>query len=215
MIKAVLFDMDNVIVDSEEIHLDAEEILFLKHNITRDPKEVAKYSGVKDDIMFDDFIKKHNVNSTPEEMMKQKWDLLHKALNENTIPIKGVIELIKKFKEKGLKLAVVSSSYENIVMLVLNNLNIKDYFNVIVTGSDNLKSKPSPECFLEAAKRLNTAPEECLVIEDAEHGVEAAKSAGMKCVGFVYPKGYDQDISKADIIVDDFRKLDLEKALKN
>jgi len=147
--------------------------------------------------------------------MKQKWDLLHKALNENTITIKGVIELIKKFKEKGLKLAVVSSSYENIVMLVLNNLNIKDYFDVIVTGSDNLKSKPSPECFLEAAKRLNTAPEECLVIEDAEHGVEAAKSAGMKCVGFVYPKGYDQDISKADIIVDDFRKLDLEKALKN
>jgi len=207
MIKAVIFDMDNVIVDSEIHHLEAEKQVLEKHGITRTNEEASKYCGVKDEIMFAEYIKEHSLDVTPHEMYKEKEGLICKLLDENAQPVKGSIELLKRFKEKGMKVALASSSYEKIVDLVLTKLNIKDEFDAIVTGSDDLKSKPNPDIFLEAAKRLNTAPEECIVIEDAHNGVKAAKAASMKCIGFNFFRGTNQDLSKADIIVDDLSEL--------
>jgi beta-phosphoglucomutase-like phosphatase (HAD superfamily) len=93
----------------------------------------------------------------------------------------------------------------------LRKLKIEHLFDAVVCAEDITHSKPHPEIFLKAAERLREMPENCLVIEDSKLGVEAAKSAGMKCIGFRNPNSGNQDLSKADVIVDDFAKLETQR----
>jgi beta-phosphoglucomutase-like phosphatase (HAD superfamily) len=92
-------------------------------------------------------------------------------------------------------------------------MDVTDYFDFVVSSEDVAYGKPDPEIFLKAASGLNVDPDECLVIEDSKLGVEAAKKAGMKCVGYRNPHSGDQDLSEADIVIDNFSKLNLEELL--
>jgi HAD superfamily hydrolase (TIGR01509 family) len=112
-----------------------------------------------------------------------------------------------------IKLAVASSSHKRMIEYVLKKLEIIDFFDSIVGAEDIDRSKPDPEIFLMSAKRLNVKPEECIVVEDSKLGVEAAKKAGMKCLGYFNPSSGKQDLSKADFVADDFCKLDIQKLL--
>ena len=93
----------------------------------------------------------------------------------------GAMDLLKDLKEKGIKIAIGSSSRNS--PLILEKIGLSDFFDTTVDGNDISKSKPDPEVFLLAAEKLGTAPEDCVVIEDADAGVEAALSAGMKVIG--------------------------------
>ena len=95
----------------------------------------------------------------------------------------GVEKTLRLLKQKGLKIGLCSGSYLNQIQLLLTNLNISSYFDAIISCEDTDKHKPDPEPYLIAARKLNVPPEHCLVFEDAETGVKAAKKAGMKCVG--------------------------------
>jgi HAD superfamily hydrolase (TIGR01509 family) len=110
-------------------------------------------------------------------------------------------------------LAVASSSHRRLVQYVLRKLEITRLFDLIISGEDVAHGKPDPEIFLMSAKRLKVRPAECLVVEDAKLGVEAAKEAGMKCLGYRNPHSGNQDLSKADIVTDDFSSLDVQKLL--
>jgi len=112
-----------------------------------------------------------------------------------------------------IKLAVASSSHKRMIEYVLKKLKIIDLFDSIVGAEDIDRSKPDPEIFLISAKRLNVKPEECIVVEDSKLGVEAAKKAGMKCLGYINPSSGKQDLSKADFVAEDFCKLDIQKLL--
>ncbi len=213
MRKAVIFDMDGVIAETEQAHIGAEKQTMLKYGIEISEDELHEYTGTTARVMFASLIEKYKLDTTFDRIFKEKEEVLFKLLEEDVQPTKGVIDLLRKLKEMKIKLAVASSSHKRMIEYVLKKLKIIDLFDSIVGAEDIDRSKPDPEIFLISAKRLNVKPEECIVVEDSKLGVEGAKKAGMKCLGYVNPSSGKQDLSKADFVVDDFCKLDIQKLL--
>ena len=207
MIEAVIFDLDGVIVESENAHITAEKQTFLKYGVKISAEELHRYTGTTAKAMFTALIAKYRLTTTFEKMNNEKEKILFKLLEQETEPTKGVISLMQELKRRGIKLAVGSSSTRKLIDFVLKKLNITSLFDCIVAAEDVAHSKPDPEIFLKAAARLGTNPSQCLVIEDAALGVEAAKRAGMKCIGYRNPHSGNQDLSQADITISDFSKL--------
>jgi beta-phosphoglucomutase family hydrolase len=213
MIKAVLFDMDGVIAETEHVHIEAEKKTMLKYGVKITEDELHRYTGTTAKQMFTELIARYRLDTTFEKIFNEKEQVMFKLLETNTQPVKGVVELLHRLKEKHVKLAVASSSHRRLVQYVLKKLEITGLFDSIITAEDVARGKPDPEIFLKSAHRLNVSPAECLVVEDAGLGVEAAKTAGMKCLGYRNPNSGNQDLSKADIVTDDFTSLDIRKLL--
>jgi HAD superfamily hydrolase (TIGR01509 family) len=187
MIKAIIFDMDGVISDTQKLHSQVESQLLARHGIKISPKEISKkYSGVRTKEFFEDLLKGKNCDL--DELIDMKWKEMKKLASLNADEIPGAIKLIKKLRNEGFVLAVASASNLDYVKTILNSLNIIPYFKTIVSGDMVSKGKPDPESFLLAAKKINLNPKECLVIEDGISGMEAAKKAGMNCIGLVSDK---------------------------
>jgi beta-phosphoglucomutase family hydrolase len=213
MIRAVIFDMDGVIVESEHLHIKAEQQTMLKHGVRISAEELHTYTGTTAEFMFTELIKKYKLNTTFERVFDEKEVFMFELLEKETRPTKGVIELLKKLKRKGIKLGIASSSHRKLIEYILRRLDIVRLFDFVVSAEDIAHSKPNPEIFLRSAGGLRVEPVECLVVEDAKLGVEAAKNAGMRVVGYRNPNSGDQDLSRADMIVDDFAKLSVEDML--
>jgi beta-phosphoglucomutase family hydrolase len=213
MIRAVVFDMDGVIAETEYIHIEAEKQTMLKYGVTISEDELHKYTGTTAKFMFTKLIRKYGLKATFEEMFRVKEKILFKLLEEGVQPTKGVVDLLLELRKRKVKLAVASSSHRKMIEYVLKKLEITDVFDSIVGAEDIKRSKPDPEIFQISAKRLQVEAKECWVVEDSKLGVEAAKRADMKCLGYVNPSSGKQDLSKADLVTDDFRRLDVQKLL--
>jgi beta-phosphoglucomutase family hydrolase len=213
MIKAVLFDMDGVIAETEQVHIEAEKQTMLKYGVQITEEELHRYTGTTAKQTFTELIAKYKIDTTFQKIFNEKEKIMFKLLEKDADPVKGVIELLHKLKEEHVKLAVASSSHRRLVQYVLRKLEITELFDSIITAEDVSRGKPDPEIFLKSAKMLKMSPAECLVVEDAELGVEAAKSAGMKCLGYKNPHSGNQDLSKADIVTDDFSTIDVQELL--
>ena len=207
MIKAVIFDKDGVIVDSEPIQFQSFQ------------ETVAEYGGI---FTLDDHknlslgksgtksykIIAEKYNITDIEIFIQKRRERYRKLAEEKLQIRtGAFKLIRQLHKHYL-LAVASGSSEKLLHYDLDKFNLSHFFKVIVS-SQYLKSKPDPEVFLVAAEKLRMDPKNCLVIEDTEMGVQAAKSAGMYCIAVPHEISAHQDFSKADLVVNSLEKVDL------
>ncbi|MBE6067253.1 MAG: HAD family phosphatase [Clostridium lundense] len=209
MVKAVIFDMDGVIIDSEPLHLSIEEDIFKKLGISITYEEHNTFIGTTSHYMWNKIKTNHNLTESLEELVELDRNTYLDFLN-NTLdlqPIKGVKELIINLHKNNIKLAVASSSPLNVIEKILSLFEIRGYFDYIVTGDCVSKSKPEPDIFLYAAKKLDADPKECVVIEDSHNGVLAAKKANMKCIGYKNVNSGNQDLSKADITIDDFNDI--------
>jgi len=214
MIKAVIFDMDGVIVDSEPMHIEAEKQTLLKYGVKITTEELRTYTGTTAEFEFNDLIRKYKLNTTANTLFNEKEDILFRLLEERTEPTKGVIDLIKNLKQHGFKLGIATSGHRKLAHYYLDKLGIEPLFDTVVCAEDIARSKPDPEIFQKAAQRLDAEPTECIVIEDAKLGIEAAIKAGMKCIGYSNPNSGNQDLSKANWVVSDFTKLDLQRLLR-
>ena len=123
------------------------------------------------------------------------------------LPIRGLKELLSYARDKGLVLAVASSSSLHNINLVLKAIGLIQFFSLIASGEQVPKNKPFPDIYLKTAELLKLVPDECMVVEDSANGVKSAKVAGMYCVGFRNPGSGNQDLSPADMIVDSLRKI--------
>ncbi len=210
MIKAVIFDMDGVIVDSEPLN-DQHKALFLKElGIETAGQDVwQQFHGMNSRDAWSklktDYGISHDLEYLIERGQASYIDFLN-ALSEIPI-VPGVGRLIKELKKSGHRLAVGSSASPGRVDLVLKKLDLMKYFEVVVHGNEVKHGKPDPELFLLAASKLKMKPAECLVIEDAEAGVKAANAANMKCIGFSGLPHNHEDLSAADLIVTSFNEL--------
>ena len=209
MKKAVIFDMDGVIVESEDAHIEVEKQIMLKRGIRISNEELHKYTGSTARFMFAKLIEKYSLKDSVEDMENEKEETLLKLVQNDMKPTKGVITLIKKLKKLKVKLGVASGSSRQSINCILGNLKIVKLFDAIVGAEDIQHSKPDPEIFLVAAQKLKVKPFDCVVIEDAYFGVEAAKQAGMKCIGYRNPHSGDQNLSKADNIIESFSGLEI------
>jgi beta-phosphoglucomutase family hydrolase len=213
MIKAVIFDLDGVIAETEHIHIQAEKQAMLKYGVKVSEDELHQYTGTTTKQMFTELIRKYKLNTNFDKIFKEKEEILFRLLEKDVRPTKGVIELLHKLKQMKLKLGIASSAHKRLIDYVLEKFEIRQLFDSVISAEDITHGKPNPEIFLMCAKTLNANPVECLVVEDAKLGVEAAKTAGMKCLGYRNPDNGKQDLSKADFVADDFSKLDIRQLL--
>ncbi len=211
MLKAVIFDMDGVIIDSEPFHLEVNREIFRELNIPFIMEEYENYIGVSNDEMWADIKMKNNL-SLPVSYLKElqvRKDMEY-LLSAEEKPIPGVLELLKELRLNGLAVALASSSSLKYIGIVLEKFRIRDFFDAVVSGENMRKGKPAPDIFLHTAKLLDVGPTSCLVIEDSRNGVAAAKAAGMKCIGFQNPSSGAQDVSAADFITGSLAQINLE-----
>ncbi len=213
MYKAILFDMDGVIIDSEPVRQMLEKQLFKKLGIDVTDQEHQSYVGTTSEGMWHGIKNNHEIPHSVEELveMEQSNYLNHLEKHNDQHPMPGVIDLIKNLHENGMTLVVASSACMKNIEIVVKKFELEKYFTKLVSGEEVPKGKPAPDVFLEAAKRINMTPKECVVIEDAMNGVIAAKAAGMKCVGISSPHRVPQDLSKADLIITSPKEINFKK----
>lgn len=200
MIKAVLFDMDGLLVDTETLGIRVAIVACKDLGIDLDLEEQRGFIGVTDEKFYQELFKKRGLNHDVVPVLKKHFETYEKLLTTELKAFEAAHTLPKILKSKGYKLALVSGSTKNQINIILEQLKIKDYFDVIVSCDEITKSKPDPEGYLTAAKKLGVEPNECLVFEDAQTGVLAAKNAGMKVVGVVNVGS--QDLSLADFVIE-------------
>lgn len=201
--KAVIFDMDGVIIDSEPIHLEVDIQTFKDLGCDISSEELEKYVGATNEYMFADIKKKYNINKSIEEIINNKVEMTkNKVIQMDLNPIDGIRELLNDLKNENIPTAIASSSPRDFIDVVISKFKLRDYFTYIISGEEVENGKPAPDIYLEAAKKLRLSPDDCIVIEDSRNGVIAAKTAGMKCIGFKNVNSGNQDLSKADIIID-------------
>jgi HAD superfamily hydrolase (TIGR01509 family) len=207
--SAVIFDMDGVIVDSEPLHQKAFETLFEELGKKHDHGIVFhEYYGRSDKVLLKDFIEKHKVPFELEDLTQRKLKYFVRYLRERRPVFKELHSLVPELA-RTYKLAVASSNFRHVIDVVMEISGLRPHFNVIVGYEDIRFTKPDPEIYFTAAKRLGIRPSQCCVIEDATLGVQAAKMAGMTCIGLTTSLPAEK-LSRADWIAknyDDVRKL--------
>jgi len=205
--KAIIWDMDGVISDTQRLHALVESELLARYGIDINPKDMtAKYAGRRTEEVFSELLKeKGAVNYNIDELMREKWERATALLDELE-PIPGVINLIKEASTQRIPQSVASASGKKYVNAVLTKLGLISYFEAIITGDDISKGKPDPEIFLKAASAMSVKPNDCVVVEDGRSGMTGAKKAGMLCIGLVY----DKADYPADILVNSLTKLKLK-----
>jgi HAD superfamily hydrolase (TIGR01509 family) len=181
-IKAVLFDLDGTVIDSEDNYLEADRLLLEHYGIhfTRDMKK--EYIGMGNKVMMAKMIERYNLPTTVEQMSAVKNKLYLKLALAGTKVFKRMLKLIKKLSAKKLPLALATGSSPEVLDKLTSLLKIKRYFKVMLSADQVGKSKPEPDLFLAAAEMLEVDPHNCAVIEDSMYGVEAAKRAFMRCI---------------------------------
>lgn len=204
-IKAVIFDMDGVIVESEYRNYKAKLKVLEPYGVTFDYNYYSQFPGNSNIFVWQKIIDDFSISATAEQM--HKVDLIARdelIREEGHIAIDGAIELIKRLSQKYV-LALASGSPEHIIKDTVKYFDIEKYFKFIISGETIENCKPAPDIFLIAAENIRIAPEYCAVIEDSHNGVIAAKSAGMYCIGYENKNSGEQDLSLADIVVTDHK----------
>ena len=215
MIKAVIFDMDGVLINSQEQHYKID-LLTLKEIGTEGTRElVEKFAGTRTGERFEKFREVLNFKTDIKTIIDIHTRLRDEVFeNDGVEVIDGVIDLIDDIRKNNILTAVASSSSYDLIYFVLDKMGARNKFDVVLSGSDMERGKPAPDIFLAAAEKLGVKADECLVIEDSGNGVEAASCAKMKIVGYINPTSGKQDLSKANKCISDYRKINWEY-LKN
>lgn len=211
MIEAIIFDMDGVLVDSEPFHIEIEKRQFERNKLIVSAEEHLNYMGMASDVMWRTIVHKHQLNIPVEELIDQNRTESIRYFSElTTIPVMpGLIELLEMLKRKNYPMAVASSSFPEIIELILKKTELRDYFRVVVSSQEAGKSKPEPDVFLLAAKKLGVPPTNCIVIEDSFNGIAAAHAANMHCVAYQGPGSNPQQQKEADAVITSFDQLGL------
>lgn len=215
MFKACIFDMDGVIIDSEPMHFEIDLIMTRQLGLNFTHDDLEKYVGMTNPAMWKHIKELHKLEPSVDELIRIQMDMKLSILNErDEKPIEGIVSLLQALKRAGYPIGLASSSPILFIQAVLEKLELQPYFSVIVSGEEVAQGKPAPDVFLKAAQLLQVEAEHCAVIEDSRNGVAAAKAAGMACIGFLNPNSGQQDLTRADLIVDSITQITVSK-LKN
>lgn len=208
-LKCIIFDMDGVIIDSEEIHKKAYYETFASIGVDVSDELYKTLTGSSTINAFQRLVTHFNLEIDPKELVlnKRKRYVNFFENDPNLHLVKGIEELIKHSYSKGLTLILASSSAMINIDRVFNRFDLNKYFTAKISGADLKESKPHPEIFEKAAILGNTLKENCIVIEDSDNGVKAANDAGIFVVGFKNPMAEDQTLKNADFIINNFKRL--------
>ena len=195
--KAVIFDMDGVIFDTEKVYLDIWIEVFEKYGYKMTKELYITVMGTGRENVIKTLLDNFGDDLPIEKMYEEKDNQLFYRIENQGIPLKeGVKELFSMLKEKDYKIALATSAKKERVEKQIKDKWLKESFDAIVCGDDVEKGKPSPDIFLKAAKEIDVEPENCFVVEDSPAGIKAAFSGGMKGIHVEDLKEADEDILK-------------------
>ena len=208
MITAVLFDLDGLLADTENLHCRAWQATLGEHDVAVGVEFYFDW-WVRQGRGVAEFLRSRDLTFDADFLRAKKAAHYAQLVATCCTPMPGALGLLDRL-DGHKKLAVASSAWVDAVRAVLAKLGIVDRFATIATGSDVQRVKPAPDVFLLAAQRLEVAAGQCVVLEDAEKGVMAAKAAGMKCIAV--PSGHtaDHDFSQADLVVESLDKITMD-----
>jgi len=224
MLKAIIFDCDGVIVDSEPHHMKALQMVLEEEGISLSKEEYyRRYLAMDDKGCFETALADHQRpidHAILKKLILRKMALYRTLSQQELYLYPGVVEFVGKAKG-NYRLAIASGAFRGEIKFALDKGGMRAAFPIIVSAQDVKNGKPHPEAFLTALAKLNglppavppILPSECVVIEDSLHGVEAARSAGMRCLAVTNSYPEDQLRGKADRIVKSLAEIE-PKALE-
>lgn len=205
--------MDGVLVNNLEIHRQAFAEFFRRYGVERTFDELSRVFGKGNDDIMGELMPADVVERVGIRQLGYEKEAIYREIYAPIItPQPGLLAFLAECEREGLRSAVGSSGYKANVDFVLDKCNIRRYFEATVAGDEVTRCKPDPEIYLTAAAKLCLAPCECIVFEDAEAGIEAAKRAGMKVVALATT--FDRAFlatTDADMIIGDFRDISVEQ----
>lgn len=208
-IKCVIFDMDGVIIDSEEIHKKAYYETFVSLGLNVSEELYKSFTGASTINAFERLVAHFNIDENPEELVldKRKRYVNFFENDPNLSLVNGVEDIIKYFYEKKITLILASSSAMININRVFNRFNLQQYFKAKISGADLKASKPNPEIFNKAAILSEIPKENCVVIEDSDNGIKAANDANIFVFGYANKLSEGQTLENADAVIHYFKEL--------
>lgn len=214
MLKAIIFDMDGVLIDSESKHYPVLKQLLAEYGYNYTLEHFLCYCGMPDVEMWPKLLAKSKLDADPEIMHRLHWERYQQYLDEYGLPsFPGTAQLLQSLKQEGYLLAVASASLSDVIEDYMQRLGYSQYFDCVVSAQSCAHGKPEPDVFLLASEQIGVPPQDCLVIEDSRNGMIAAQRAGMKWVGFCGAE-IPTDMSYAPFTFSDYRDItpyDFEK----
>jgi HAD superfamily hydrolase (TIGR01509 family) len=205
--RGVIFDMDGVLLDSEEFICKAACRMFEELGQKVPPEDFLAFVGTGEDRYIGGVAEKYNFPLDIKSAKRRTYDIYLDIIKGALKPFPGTHKFIEKCRKMNKKIAIASSADRRKVEGNLKEIDLPpSNFDAVVVGEDVVHKKPSPEIFLLAAKRLELPAEVCLVVEDAVSGVKAAKAAGMRCMGMTTSFSRKQ-LNGADYWAEDFRDV--------
>ncbi len=214
MIKAIIYDLDDLMVNSDPFHARAWEALLknFNHKFSDLPEGLrSKFIGMRVIDICKEIISTLKLDTNLESFYNKRIQLFLDIVENELEAMPGLIESLKLFKSNNFRIALASSGSKQYIDLVLKRFNIHNYFDIIVSGDCVQKGKPHPETYLVASEKLGYKPEECVAFEDAKNGIDSAINAGCKCIAIINPNIPSQDHSKADMVLSSLQEITLEK----
>jgi len=219
MIKGIIYDMDDVMVDSYPLCYKASKEVLNNYNFSLDkiPERVrAGFLGMRVIDVAKIIVNYAKLDLSPEEYFNKFTSVYDRIRVTELTTLPGLIGSLSLFKQENFKIALGSSGIKSYIDFVLDKFNLRSYFDAIAAGDQVKKGKPDPEVYLLCAGKLGLKAEECVVFEDAAIGIAAAKAAGCKCVAIINHHTPPQDLSQADLKINSLEEvnLDLIKSLE-
>ena len=202
MISAVIFDLDGVLLDSEPFHDQTTTSILESYGAKGAYEAIRPYVGRSSEDLWAAMKTKYDIPASVEDLVELQWKKNVAGIPDSGLErSEGLSELLDYCHEKGIHIAVASSSRQDYVEAVFDLLDLWKYVEVFATGAEVENGKPMPDIFLLAATRLDIDPERCLVIEDSTAGVQAGRMAGMYTLGYENPASGGQNVNAADVVI--------------
>ena len=201
--KAIIFDMDGVLLDSQPLYHRQDIKLLGRFGKELDVQDVVPYSGLATRERMGLYKKDFGIAESVERLAGLSADSMREVFSSGEIkPIDGIPELLSFAKGKGLRLGLASSTSRELILVILGRLGLAGFFEAIVSGEDVKSGKPAPDVYLRAAEAVGFLPASCAAVEDSLVGMQAARAAGLTCIA--YRNSYTLDYSSADYVVGSF-----------
>ena len=216
MLKAVIFDMDGVIVNSEPLHHLAYKNMFKEFKLEVSNSLYESFTGQSTHSICKQLCEIFNLNDDPNLLVQSKRKHFKVIFDNDTSfqMIDGALELIQDYFDNKITLVLASSASMTNIDRVFEKFDLNKYFKAKISGADLKESKPNPEIFVKAAKLTGHNKEECIVIEDSTNGIIAAKSAGIYCIGYNSFNSKNQTYDNANLIINDLNEIKFKKISK-